>query len=55
MEMGKEDEARAAAVEVMRINPKFSLDSHAKTLQAYKNQDYIRRRVESLRKAELPD
>ena len=53
MDMGKEDEARAAAAEVMRINPKFSSERYAKTLQAYKNQDYIRRWIESLRKAGL--
>jgi adenylate cyclase len=54
MEMGKEDEARAAAKEVMRIDPNFSLEHFAKTLlQAYKDQDYVRRTVENLRKAGL--
>ena len=29
--MGREKEARAEAAEVLRINPKFSLDSYAKS------------------------
>ena len=29
--MGRENEARAEAAEVLRINPKFSLDFFAKT------------------------
>jgi adenylate cyclase len=54
MEMGKEDEARATAKEVMRIDPNFSLEHFAKTLlQAYKDQDYVKRCVENLRKAGL--
>ena len=35
--MGREKEARAEAAEVLRINPKFSVDSYAKIL-AYKDQ-----------------
>ncbi len=53
MEMGKEDEAHAAAAEVMRINPKFSMDHFAKTLQVYKDQDFRMRYVENMRKAGL--
>jgi hypothetical protein len=30
--MGREKEAHAEAAEVMRINPKFSLESYARTL-----------------------
>ena len=51
-EMGREDEARAAAEEMMRINPKFSVDGYAKTLP-YKDQEYCKRWVEALRKAGL--
>ncbi len=51
-EMGREDEARAAAEEMMRINPKFSADKYAKTLP-YKDRDYCRRWGEALRKAGL--
>jgi adenylate cyclase len=52
IEMGKIDEARAAAAEVIRIAPKFSVDKFAKTL-AFKDQDYNKRFEESLRKAGL--
>ena len=51
-EMGREDEARAAAEEMMRINPKFSADKYAKTLP-YKDRGYCRRWGEALRKAGL--
>ena len=32
MRLGREEEARAAAAELLRINPKFSLEGYAKTL-----------------------
>ena len=32
IEMGREKEARIEAAEVLRMNPKFSLDNFAKTL-----------------------
>ena len=50
--LGREEEARAEAAEVLRIHPKFSLEYHAKTIPL-KNQadvDYI---IASLRKAGL--
>ena len=50
--MGREKEARAEAAEVLRINPKFSLDSYAKTLP-YKDQSINDRVVAALRKAGL--
>ena len=50
--LGHDEEARAEAEEVLRINPKFSLESYAKTLP-YKNQLLIGRLVEALRKAGL--
>jgi len=49
---GQEDEARAEATEVLRIDPKFSLEYFAKTLP-YKNQADIKLFVESMRKAGL--
>jgi hypothetical protein len=45
-------EATAAAKEVLRINPKFSIESHAKTLP-YKDKADIEREVAALRKAGL--
>jgi hypothetical protein len=50
--MGREKEARAEAAEVLRINPKFSLDSYAKRL-AYKDQSQADKLIDALRKAGL--
>jgi adenylate cyclase len=47
-------EAAAEADEVRRINPKFNLESYAKTLP-YKNKSNIDRYIAALRKAGLPD
>jgi len=51
---GKDDEARAEAVKVLRIDPKFSVESFAKILPA-KDQKVIDDIVFALRKAGLPD
>jgi adenylate cyclase len=50
--MGREKEARAEAAEVLRINPKFSVDSHAMML-SFKDQSVNDRVVDALRKAGL--
>jgi adenylate cyclase len=50
--MGHDVEATAESKEVLRINPKFSVDSYAKTLP-YKNEADIEREVAALRKAGL--
>ena len=50
--MGREKEARAEAVELLRVNPKFSLDYYAKII-SYKDQSLNDRIVASLRKAGL--
>jgi TolB-like protein/predicted Zn-dependent protease len=52
--LGRETEAAAASEEVLRINPKFSLKSYAKTLP-YKNKSDIERYMAALRKAGLPE
>jgi adenylate cyclase len=52
--LGRETEAAAAAEEVLRIKPKFCLESYAKTLP-YKNKSDIERYMAALRKAGLPD
>ena len=52
MEAGKEDEARAEAVEVLRIDPNFSSDRFIKILP-YKNQAELDRYLDALRKAGL--
>jgi adenylate cyclase len=51
---GQEVEARAAAAEVLRINPQFSIEPHAMGLiQAIKNQTQADSFINSLRKAGL--
>jgi adenylate cyclase len=50
--MGREEEARAEAAEVLRINPKFSLDFFAKT-SAYKQQSVRDNLFNALQKAGL--
>jgi adenylate cyclase len=50
---GRDKEARIEAAEVMRINPKFSLEKFAKTV-SYKNQEDVERIISApLRKAGL--
>jgi adenylate cyclase len=50
--MGREKEARAEAAEVLRINPKFSLDYFAKALP-FKDQKITNNLIDALRKAGL--
>ncbi len=50
--MGREEEGRAEAAEVLRINPKFSLGSFAKILP-FKDQSVIDNYINALRKAGL--
>jgi tetratricopeptide (TPR) repeat protein len=50
--MGREEEARAVAGELLRINPKFSVDYVAKT-SPYKRQEDRDQMIEGLRKAGL--
>jgi len=52
MQAGKEDEARAEAAKVLRIDPKFSVESFARRLP-YKDQKVIDDLVSALRKAGL--
>jgi adenylate cyclase len=51
--LGRNEEARSAANEVLRINPKFTTGSLAKRL-IYKNKADIEREVAALKKAGLP-
>ncbi len=50
--MGREEEARAEAAEVLRINPKFSVDFWAK-VSTFKDQSHTDKIVNALRKAGL--
>jgi adenylate cyclase len=49
---GREAEARAAALEVLKINPTFSLEQFART-RPYRDRSFVDRTVDALRKAGL--
>ncbi|RPI71327.1 MAG: tetratricopeptide repeat protein, partial [Geobacteraceae bacterium] len=51
--MGRENEARAEAAEILRLNPKFSVDSWAKRVQNYKDPSETDKIANALRKAGL--
>jgi tetratricopeptide (TPR) repeat protein len=51
-QMGREEEARAAADKVLRVSHKFVVEPYAKRLP-YKNQDDIRSLIDALHKAGL--
>jgi adenylate cyclase len=51
--MGREKEARAEAAEILRLNPKFSVDSWAKRVQNYKDPSETDKIANALRKAGL--
>ncbi|MBW1852419.1 MAG: tetratricopeptide repeat protein, partial [Deltaproteobacteria bacterium] len=53
-ELGREEHARVEAAEVLSLDPKFTLVSHAKG-RLSKNKDYTERYMAALRKAGLPD
>jgi len=50
--MGRDAETRASAKEVLRIDPKFSIESYVRTL-TYKNKADVEREVAALKKAGL--
>jgi tetratricopeptide (TPR) repeat protein len=50
--MGREKEAHEAALELLEIDPEFSLKNFAKTFPS-KNPDKLKRYIEALRKAGL--
>ncbi|MDH3230588.1 MAG: tetratricopeptide repeat protein, partial [Alphaproteobacteria bacterium] len=54
MWLGREDEAQSYVSEVLRIDPKFSLESFRKRLK-YKDQAYLERFLDALRRAGLPE
>jgi hypothetical protein len=52
--LGRDDEARVAALEVLRIDPKFSAQRYARMLP-YKDPAINVRALERLRKAGFPE
>jgi adenylate cyclase len=51
--MGREKDARAEAAEVLRVNPKFSLDYWARLCSFFKDQSETDKFINALRKAGL--
>jgi hypothetical protein len=51
---GQLEEAKAAAAEVLRINPGFTIESY-KRLAVHKDPKDVERRLDGLRKAGLPE
>ncbi len=53
-EMGREEEAREVAHDVLRHEPKFSISGYAKGL-SYRNESDLNRITDGLRRAGLPE
>jgi len=54
MAWGRDDEARAAAQDLLRIDPKFSVQRYGQSL-SYKDPALTAQALELMRKAGLPD
>ena len=52
--MGREEEADAAVKQVLKISPKFSIESYAKRL-SFLNEADVERVLSALRKAGIPE
>ena len=52
--LGQEEEARAAAAEVLRINPRFTLKAYTAHVP-YISKEYLERKLTAFRKAGLPE
>jgi adenylate cyclase len=54
-QLGKAKEARAAAAELMRLEPNFTIGGIARPTTVFKNADDDQHYFEGLRKAGLPE
>jgi tetratricopeptide (TPR) repeat protein len=54
-QLGRLDEARAEAAEVLRIDPKFAIDDTLRRLAAFKRPEDAEHLFDGLRKAGLPE
>jgi adenylate cyclase len=54
-QLGRLDEARAEAAEVLRIDPKFTIDDTVRRLAAFKRPEDAEHLFDGLRKAGLPE
>ena len=53
-DLGEEDKARAAASELLKISPKFSVEKYGQTTPS-KDREYVKRMTDALCKAGLPN
>ena len=53
-EMGRLEEARTQAAEVLRIDPRYSIGRYA-TVLTYKQPEHAQRSLDALREAGLPE
>jgi hypothetical protein len=53
--LGLEQESRAAAAEVIKLNPDFNIRMYMMMMSMYKNQELVKRSSDALRKAGIPE
>jgi hypothetical protein len=53
--LGREQESRAAAAELINLNPNFTIKFHMKSMSVYKNQELVKQEADALRKAGIPE
>jgi adenylate cyclase len=54
-QLGQLDEAHAAAAEVLRIDPKYTIDGTQRRLARFKRPEDVEHLFDGLRKAGLPE
>jgi adenylate cyclase len=54
-QLGQLDEAQAEAAEVLRLDPKFTIDGTQKQFSRFKRPEYAAHLFDGLRKAGLPE
>jgi tetratricopeptide (TPR) repeat protein len=51
----KEQESWAAAAELIKLNPNYTIKFYMKSMSVYKNQEFVKRGADVLRKARIPE
>jgi adenylate cyclase len=54
-QLGLEEESRAAAAEVVKLNPNFNIRMYMMMFSMYKNQELVKKGADALRKAGIPE
>jgi adenylate cyclase len=54
-QLGQLEDARAAAAEVLRVNPTYTIDGTQKRVSLFKHAEHLDHLIDGLRKAGLPD